>query len=77
MAIKKRLPPGAMTNRQWEDFINQFDENDLKSKKNFNDLLQMLQRESFYRDTLAEVNIYKQSSVRLRYATQMKFLSQA
>ena len=60
-----------MLPRQWEDFRNQFDENDERSKKSFNDLLSMLQRESFYRDTLAEALIFKQSSVRLSFKTDM------
>lgn len=37
----------------------------------------MLQRESFYRDTLAEALIFKQSCVRLSYRDEVKFLTQA
>lgn len=62
-----------MLPRQWEDFRNQFDENDERSKKSFNDLLSMLQRESFYRDTLAEALIFKQSSVRLQFKSDVQF----
>ena len=65
-----------MLPRQWEDFRNQFDECDAESKKTFNDFLSMLQRESFYRDTLAEALIFKQSSVRLTYQSEIKFLTQ-
>ena len=36
----------------------------------------MLQRESFYRDTLAEALIFKQSSVRLCFQKEIKFLTQ-
>ena len=36
----------------------------------------MLQRESFYRDTLAEALIFKQSCVRLSYKDEIKFLTQ-
>ena len=36
----------------------------------------MLQKESFYRDTLSEVSIYKQSSVRLVQQAQVKFYTQ-
>ena len=75
MAIKKRLPAKTMLPRQWEDFRNQFDENDPESKKSFNDFLTMLQKESFYRDTLAEALIYKQSAVRLTYQDEIKFMT--
>ena len=75
MAIKKRLPSKTMLPRQWEDFRNQFDENDPDSKKSFNDFLTMLQKESFYRDTLAEALIYKQSAVRLTYQDEIKFMT--
>ena len=64
-----------MLPRQWEDFRNQFDENDERSKKTFNDLLSMLQRESFYRDTLAEALIFKQSSVRLSFKLNVQFMA--
>lgn len=74
-AIKKRLGDKNMLPRQWEDFRNQFDENDERSKKTFNDLLSMLQRESFYRDTLAEALIFKQSSVRLSFKLNVQFMA--
>lgn len=64
-----------MLPRQWEDFRNQFDEKDERSKKTFNDLLSMLQRESFYRDTLAEALIFKQSSVRLKFRSELQFMA--
>ena len=66
-----------MLPRQWEDFRNQFDENDERSKKSFNDLLSMLQRESFYRDTLAEALIFKQSCVRLSFKQDVQFTNSA
>ena len=68
-AIKKRLGRDAMLPAQWEDLRNSFDESAPDSKKTFNDLLSMLQRESFYRDTLVEAQIFKQSSVRLSYTS--------
>jgi len=63
-----------MLPRQWEDFQNSFIMNEPDAKKNFNDLLYILQRESFYRDTLAEALIFKQSCVRLSYQNEVRFL---
>ena len=65
-----------MLARQWEDLRNQFDESAPDSKKTFNDFLSLLQKESFYRDTLAEAQIFKQSCVRLSYMNEIKFLTQ-
>ena len=39
---------------QWTGIINQFDKTQMEEKVNFNDLLTMMLRESFFRDTLAE-----------------------
>ena len=59
-----------MTKRQWVDFQNQFDPSDLDQKLNFNDFLTMLLRESFFRDTLAESQIFRQSSRRLVFSDE-------
>lgn len=65
-----------MTKRQWVDFQNQFDPSDLDQKLNFNDFLTMLLRESFFRDTLAESQIFRQSSRRLVFSDECKLISQ-
>ena len=64
-----------MTNKQWIDFRYQFDQGELDQKMNFNDFLAMLLRESFFRDTLAEAQIFKQSSRRLVYAQELVLIT--
>ena len=65
-----------MTSKQWIDFRYQFDQGELDQKMNFNDFLIMLLRESFFRDTLAEAQIFKQSSRRFVYADEIKLITQ-
>ena len=66
-----------MTTGQWTNFINQFDNTELHSKLKFNDFLTMMMRESFFRDTLAEAQIYKHSSRRLVWKDETKLITQA
>ena len=65
-----------LTSSQWTNFINQFDQSDLQEKVNFNDFLQMMLRESFFRDTLAEAQIYKHSSRRMVWKDETKLITQ-
>jgi hypothetical protein len=44
-------------------------------KISFNDLLQLLQRESFFRDALSEAQIYRLSSLRFVYNEACQLLT--
>ena len=56
--------------------MRQFDKNEKWDKVTMNDILTMMLRESFYRDTLAEAQIYKPSSVRLAWKDESKLITQ-
>ena len=53
------MPKDTFSAEDWQEFLDQFEENDLQSKKTFNEFLGMLQKESFYREMLAETLIFK------------------
>jgi len=64
-----------MSKAQWKNLESSFDHQDLDVKISFNEFLFLLQQESFYRDSLAESQIYRQSAKRLEYGNECKLIS--
>ena len=57
-----KLPSAVIQNMK-----QQFNSPDFNTHISFNDFLQLLQREAFFRDVLAEAQIYKLSARRFQY----------
>lgn len=64
-----------LSEKALEQIRHQFKNSDPDSKVNFQEFLAVLQKESLYRETLIEAQMFRQSPYRLQYGKELPLIT--